>query len=91
MNNMMNSLFADPFQMGGFGGFGGFQNHALMPIQRGGLQMQPYAGSQINRLLGGSHLILTNNYIHANLQVITYSKKASILICVVIYDGTIKK
>lgn len=56
MNNMMNSIFADPFAMlggnGGFGGNFGFNNglmHSMNPARH---SMVNYAGNQ-NRLLGG--------------------------------------
>jgi hypothetical protein len=48
MNNMMNSLFADPFMMLG-GGFGGFPNNALMMGPSRNQMMIP----QMNRLLAG--------------------------------------
>jgi hypothetical protein len=59
MNNMMNSLFADPFGMfggGAFGaGFGAFPNNALMGPNRN--LMNP----QMNRLLGGDTLAIPDS------------------------------
>ena len=58
MNNMMSSLFPDPFQMFQMGSNGGFQQHALMYPQMQqnrpfGQIMPSMGGSQMNRLLGG--------------------------------------